>query len=75
MIRRRTIRLAISALIVTATFALWMRARLTAGGMGTLWEVVALAIVIAACYVVFGERIFGSALDEAQEMQEGDDGE
>ena len=69
----RALRAFVGTVVLLVTFGLWAYAQLSGQGLGTLWDVVALAIVIAAGYAVFGKRTFGAALEEAQDVQGGDD--
>ena len=75
---RRLIRLLLSAAIVATTFAIWVRTRLTGARLSPVFLLLILAIIVAACYVVFGKRLFGDAVDEAKEIRdssEDDDGQ
>lgn len=62
----------VAVIVLVAVVALWAYGRLTGNlagqAMGTLWEVVMLAIVIAAGYTVFGPDTMGQAVDDAQEL-------
>jgi len=68
----RALRAFVGTVVLLVTFGLWAHSQLSGQGLGTLWDVVALAIVIAAGYAVFGKRTFGAALEEAQDVQGGD---
>jgi len=57
---------------VLGTLAIWAHGQLTGQPLGTLWDVVVLAIVIAGGIAVFGKDTFGSAIDEAQDVQGSD---
>ena len=63
------LRTAIGTAVITAFVSLWIYLEVYASGMGTLWELVMLAIVVASGYAVFGEAIMGSAIDDAQSIQ------
>lgn len=71
----RALRAAIGAGVITVVTAMWVYAQLKGQPLGTLWEVVMLAIVIAAGFAVFGRRTFGAALDEAEQVSGGGDDE
>jgi len=68
----RALRAGVGAAIIATVTGLWAYGQLYGTPLGTLWEVVMLAIVIAAGFAVFGKDTFGAALDEAQDVQDGD---
>ncbi|GGK74628.1 hypothetical protein [Haloarcula sebkhae] len=68
----RALRATVGTAVIATVTALWAHGQLTDNPLGTLWEVVILAIVIAAGFAVFGRRTFGAALDEAEQVKGGD---
>jgi len=74
----RALRAGIGAAIIATVTGLWAYGQLYGTPLGTLWEVVMLAIVIAAGFAVFGRATFTAALDEADQVTNddgADDGE
>lgn len=69
----RALRAGVGTVVILTVVGLWAHGQLTGQPLGTLWDVVALAVVIAAGFVVFGRETFGAALDEAQDVQGGGD--
>lgn len=64
----RLLRAIVGTVVISAVVGLWIHARLTGSGLGTLWEVVMLALVIAAGYAVFGPDTMSSAVDDAKSL-------
>lgn len=74
----RALRAGVGALVVTAVIALWAYGQVVGDPLGTLWDVVVLAIVLASAYSVYGYETMSAAVDEAQDVAgtgEGDDAE
>ena len=72
----RALRAGVGAGVITVVIALWAHGQLTGDELGTLWEVVVLAIVLAGGYSVFGHSTMSAAVDDAQELADGSgDGE
>lgn len=69
----RKLRAGVAATVVLATIALWAHGHLTGEPLGTLWDVVVLAFVLASGYAVYGEQTMDSAVETAQEMTDGAD--
>jgi len=69
----RALRAGVGTVVILSVVGLWVHGQLTGRPLGTLWDVVALAIVIAAGIAVFGRQTFTTALDEAEQVS-GDDG-
>lgn len=59
----------IATVVIATVVALWARAQILSAPMGTLWELVMLILVVASGYAIFGHRIMGQAVDDAQELQ------
>jgi hypothetical protein len=75
----RALRAGFGAVLLALVVGLWAHGQLAGEPMGTLWELVILALVLAGGYSVFGEQTMTSAVDTAQDLQgggdqEGDDG-
>ena len=70
-----TLRTWIGTGVITAFTGLWMYLEVYATGMGTLWELVMLAIVVASGYAVFGEAIMSASIDDAQTIRGATDDE
>jgi len=64
----------VGAVVILAVVALWARGQVTGSPLETLWQVVMLALVIAAAYRVFGKQTMDDAMDAAQDLQGGTDG-
>jgi len=71
----RALRALVGTAVITTVTAMWAYGQLYGQPLGTLWEVVILAIVIASGIAVFGRRTFGTALDEAEQVKGGGDDE
>jgi uncharacterized protein (DUF58 family) len=70
----RALRAGVGTVLIGVVIALWAHGQLTGQPLGTLWDVVILALLIASGMAVFGRRTFGAALEEAEKVS-GDDGE
>jgi uncharacterized membrane protein len=64
----RLLRALVGTGIIAAVVGLWIHARLIGEPLGTLWEVVMLALVIAAGYAVFGHRTMTQAVEDARDL-------
>ena len=64
----RALRALVGTGIIAAIVGLWVHARLAGEPLGTLWEVVMLALVIAAGYAVFGHRTMAQAVEDARDL-------
>ena len=67
----RALRAGVGAGVIAVVVGLWAHGQLTGDELGTLWEVVVLAIVLAGGYSVFGHRTMNAAVDDAQELADG----
>lgn len=70
----RALRAFIGATIILVVLGLWAHAQLQGTTLGTLWDVVVLALVAAAGIAVFGRRTFEAAVEASQQLQ-GDGGD
>ncbi|ACM56364.1 hypothetical protein [Halorubrum lacusprofundi] len=71
----RALRAGVGASVIAVVVALWAHGQLTGDELGTLWEVVVLAIILAGGYSVFGHSTMSAAVDDAQELADGADDE
>lgn len=71
----RALRAVVGTAIIVTVVALWVWGHVQGQRLGTLWDVVLLALLIASGIAVFGRRTFVDALDEAEQIKGGDDGE
>ena len=70
----RALRATVGTAVIASVVAVWLHARLTGEPLGTLWEVVMLALVLAAGYAVFGPRTMTAAVEDARDLS-GEGGE
>jgi hypothetical protein len=75
----RALRAGVGAAVILVVVGLWAHGQATGSPLETIWQVVMLALVLAAAYSVFGQRTVENAVETAQELQgsdtEGDDGD
>ncbi|UIP00338.1 hypothetical protein Hbl1158_02915 [Halobaculum sp. CBA1158] len=69
----RALRSGVGALVVATIIALWAHGHLTGDPLGTTWDIVVVALVLASGYAVFGRATMSAAVDEAQQLTEGSD--
>lgn len=66
----RALRAVVGTGVIALVVALWAHAQLTGDPLGTLWDVVLLALLIASGIAVFGRRTMTTALEEAQDVRD-----
>jgi len=66
----RALRALLGTAVIATIVGLWAHAQLTGGRMGTLWEVVMLALVLASAIAVFGRRTVEAAVEASQQLQD-----
>jgi len=71
----RALRALVATAVIAVVLGLWAHGQVTGRPLDMLWDVVILALVVAAGYTVFGRETMGQAIADAQEMaSEGDEG-
>lgn len=68
----RFLRSLVGTAVIFAVVGLWIHARLYGSPLGTLWEVVMLLLVVASGYAVFGRETMTHAVEDAQEIRDGE---
>lgn len=65
----RALRAFVGTVVIATVVGVWLHARLINGArLGTLWQVVILALVIASGYAVFGPRTMTRAVEDARDL-------
>jgi len=70
----RALRSAVGAVVLVSVITLWAHGQLTGDPLGTTWDIVVVALVLASGYAVYGDETMSAAVDEAQELTESSDG-
>ncbi|WP_277540214.1 hypothetical protein [Haloarcula laminariae] len=68
----RALRAGAGAVVLATVVGVWVHSYVTGKQPGTLLQVVYIALVIASGFAVFGRDTFGAALDEADQVTNGD---
>ncbi|OYR54330.1 hypothetical protein [Halorubrum halodurans] len=67
----RALRAGVGTVVIATVLALWVRGQIVGDPLGTLWDVVVLALLLASGYAVYGRRTMTTAVEDAQELSEG----
>ncbi|OYR53593.1 hypothetical protein DJ73_07225 [Halorubrum sp. Ea1] len=67
----RALRAGVGTLVILVVLGLWVRGQIVGDPLGTLWDVVVLALLLASGYAVYGPRTMSNAVEDAQELSDG----
>jgi inosine-uridine nucleoside N-ribohydrolase len=64
----RALRAVVATAVISLILGLWGHGHLTGDPLGAMWDVVAIALLIASGYAIFGRRTMDAAVETAQDV-------
>jgi hypothetical protein len=64
----RALRAVVGAVVIATTVGLWAHGKVVGSELGTLWDVVVIALLIASGIAVFGRDTMTTGLEEAKDV-------